>query len=190
MKLNCKIKLIQGGKLPFKKHQEDACYDLFVRKIEYIREDVRKVSLGVALQPQESYRVALYPRSSISKTGWVLANSVGVGDNNYTGEYSAYFNRVIPNDHSSVPFPYKVGDRCIQMELVPYNDIEFEVVDDLDETTRGSGGFGSTGKIDDRDENIGVTKDGTPLYPESIINHRSINKTNTTLAQSIKTFFK
>lgn len=157
--LKCNIKVIEGGTFPSKKHNEDACFDLTARKIEKVNDQLYKVYLGVALQPQEGYRIALYPRSGISKTGWMLANSVGVGDNNYTGEYIAYFTSVTSHEPVHVghddqgnpvfmegqPFPYKEGDRCIQMELVPYYQIKFNQVDELESTDRGGGGFGSTG---------------------------------------------
>lgn len=164
--LKCKVVVLEGGFPPEKKHPNDACYDLRAREVNQISPWLYEVKLGVALQPQEGYRVALYPRSSISKTGWMLANCVGVGDNNYAGEYMAYFVPVAepkqitvttsgPNNEvyynttefqNEHPFPYKVGDRCVQMELVPYHDIEFEQVSVLRSTERGSGGFGSTGK--------------------------------------------
>lgn len=165
-KLRCKVMVLEGGSPPEKKHVNDACYDLRAREVNQISPWLYEVKLGVALQPQEGYRVALYPRSSISKTGWMLANCVGVGDNNYIGEYKAYFVPVehplekrVPvfDEHRTIdfmevtheyrnPFPYEVGDRCVQMELVPYYDIEFEQVSVLRSTERGSGGFGSTGK--------------------------------------------
>lgn len=157
--VKCDVKVIEGGKLPVKQHYEDACFDMFAREIEFITSTLVKVKLGVALQPELGWRVALYPRSSVSKTGWMLANGVGVGDRGYTGEYCAYFNLVQPQDKELVqrnenqlifkdkyPFPYKEGDRCLQMELVPYNYVVLNEVKELQPTSRGEGGFGSTGK--------------------------------------------
>lgn len=140
--LGCKIKIFDGGKMPTKGTERSACYDMYAREIEEIDEFTYKVRLGVALQPQSDYRVAIYPRSSISGTGFVLGNSVGVGDEDYTGEYMVVFKRV----DFRHPFPYKVGDRVAQFELVPWYNIDFEIVDELGSTERGSGGFGSTGK--------------------------------------------
>jgi dUTP pyrophosphatase len=81
------------------------------------------------------------PRSSIYKTGMVLCNSVGTGDRPYTGEYWAYFYHVMPN----LP-KYEPGDRVAQMKIGITVPIEFEEVDELEETERGNGGFGSTGR--------------------------------------------
>jgi len=149
--MRTKIQLFDVGKVPYKKHQDDACYDMYAAEITQVRPGLVRVRLGVAIQPPEGYRVAIYPRSSISHTGWSLANSLGVGDNNYTGEYAAVF-QATPigynfrlNEFTYAPFPYKVGDRVCQMELVTYKQIDWDVVDTLDDTERGDGGFGSTG---------------------------------------------
>ena len=161
--MNCKVKLFEGGVIPSKKSESDACYDMYARSVEVVNSNLVKVYLGVALAPEVGYRVAIYPRSSISKTGWMLANSVGVGDNNYRGEYMAYFVKVSGKscglspcsveadaweDHFSPDAEdlFSVGDRVAQMELVRYNSVEFQEVEDLGSTDRGAGGFGSTGK--------------------------------------------
>lgn len=150
--LKTKVKIMDGGKLPTKSNPNDACYDLYARRIE-VNPDRgwAEVSLGVHFQPEQGYRVALYPRSSLSMSGWVLANSVGVGDQEYTGEYKAIFRafptRIADQRFLVYPlFPYKKGDRVLQMELLPWYDIEFHIVEELEETVRGKGGFGSTGK--------------------------------------------
>jgi len=144
--IDCKIKRRLGGKLPTKGTPKSACYDLYAREIKRVESEggLYKVSLGVHMEPEHGYRVAIYPRSSISGTGWVLANSVGVGDEDYRGEYLAYFRKV----KGDAPFPYTLDDRVCQMELVEWNDINFTVVDELSDTERGEGGFGSTGKSD------------------------------------------
>lgn len=85
--------------------------------------------------------ISLRPRSSIYKTGMVLANSIGLGDINYTGQYCAIFYHVMPN----MP-RYKVGDKIAQMHLDFTFPMELIEVDELSETDRGEGGFGSTGK--------------------------------------------
>jgi dUTP pyrophosphatase len=158
--MKTKVKIIGDGKAPYKKHEDDACFDLFAREIVYENDHTVTVKLGVCIEPSTGFRVALYPRSSLSKSGWVLGNSVGVGDNNYRGEYQAVFVRVLQDYtmdivysskvHGAIPdyhpFPYKVGDRCIQFEVVRYYSPSIEIVDELSNTSRGSGGFGSTGK--------------------------------------------
>lgn len=144
--MKAKIKLIEGGKVPIKGSEKASCYDLFARKI-LVGSNSIEVSLGVAIEPPPGYDVRLYPRSSLAKTGWVLANSIGIGDEDYRGEYKAVFRR-LGTGHFGVRAtpPYEVGDRCMQMEIVKKDQVDFEIVDELSKTQREDGGFGSTGK--------------------------------------------
>lgn len=80
----------------------------------------------------------LYARSSISKTGFRLANSVGIIDSGYRGNIMAYFD-VIKNDK------VEVYQRLVQICAPDLKSFKVELVDSLDETKRGEGGFGSTG---------------------------------------------
>ena len=111
--------------------------------------------LGVALEIPKGFVGLVFPRSSIRKTGLQLSNSVGVIDSGYRGELQATFNKLFggeamydemkvkeiqPNDF------YKIGDRVAQIMIIPHPPIEFEEVDELSDTERGDGGFGSTGK--------------------------------------------
>jgi dUTP pyrophosphatase len=110
--------------------------------------------LGFALQPPPNYKVTLVPRSSLTKTNWIVQNSPGLGDADYLGEYQYRF-RCIPHEiyYSKISesdklgyseFPFKVGDRIGQIYLEEVIPIEFEEVDELSDTERGTGGFGST----------------------------------------------
>lgn len=85
--------------------------------------------------------IGLRPRSSVWKTGMVLSNCEGTIDELYTGEVSAVFYHVMPN----MP-KYEVGDRIGQIYLNFTLPMDFEEVDELDETQRGANGYGSTGK--------------------------------------------
>jgi dUTP pyrophosphatase len=80
----------------------------------------------------------LYARSSIVKTGFRLANSVGIIDSGYRGNLMAYFD-VIKNDR------VEVYQRLVQICAPDLKPFKIELVDSLDETERGEGGFGSTG---------------------------------------------
>ena len=80
----------------------------------------------------------LYPRSSIVKTGFRLANSVGIIDSGYRGNLMAYFD-VIKNDR------IEVNQRLVQICAPDLKPFKVELVDSLDETERGHGGFDSTG---------------------------------------------
>lgn len=96
---------------------------------------------GLAFEIPEGYVGLLFPRSSNSKKGLLLSNSVGVIDSGYRGEVSFKFK--VLNSSMGV---YKVGERIGQILIVPYPQIEFEEVEELSETERGTGGYGSTGK--------------------------------------------
>lgn len=112
----------------------DVCEDRDHQFIEY--------GTGIAVQIPEGHVGLIFPRSSVSKTSLSLANAVGVIDSNYTGEIKCRFRSVFDNEH----LEYSVGDRIAQLVILPYPTIEFKEVEELDETNRGSGGFGSTGR--------------------------------------------
>lgn len=82
----------------------------------------------------------LFPRSSNSESDLILSNSVGVIDSGYRGEVMLKF-----KPSGSGIKGYGVGDRVGQLIILPYPQIEFEECDELSETERGSGGYGSTG---------------------------------------------
>ena len=101
--------------------------------------------LGIALEIPEGFVGLVFPRSSIRKTNLQLSNSVGVIDSGYRGELQATFNKVQGIDNVERE-NYKVGDRVCQIIIIPYPPIEFNEVNELSNTERGEGGFGSTGK--------------------------------------------
>lgn len=104
---------------------------------------------GLAIQIPEGYYADLRPRSSVSKYDLVLANSLGTIDADYRGELilkfkpSVYF-AVNRGDDGGVM--YDVGDRIAQLVILPYPKVSFVEVDELSDTERGTGGFGSTNK--------------------------------------------
>lgn len=81
------------------------------------------------------------PRSSVWKTGMVLANCIGTIDEDYCGEVAAIFYDLLPDMPN-----YEIGDRIGQIKIGATFPIEFVEVSNLDSTERGDGGFGSTGK--------------------------------------------
>lgn len=101
-----------------------------------------KVGTGLAIQPPEGYFGAIVARSGLStKQGLRPANCLGVADEDYTGEYIV----ALHNDTDEIQ-TIKHNDRIAQLVFLPYIVADLLEVDDLDETERGSGGFGSTGK--------------------------------------------
>jgi dUTP pyrophosphatase len=133
----------------------DAGMDLVATSIISDTPEQITYGIGIALEIPEGFVGLVFPRSSIRKTGLQLSNSVGVVDSGYRGEIQATFNKVFgsermydemkvkeiqPNEY------YKVGDRIAQIMIIPYPPIEFVEADELSNTERGEGGFGSTGK--------------------------------------------
>lgn len=108
---------------------------------------------GLAFEVPKGYGMLIFPRSSNCKTEAYLCNSVGVLDSNYRGELMFIFKNRTCTDTSIAEYevenelaPYKVGDRIGQIVIMPYPIIEFEEVDELSDSDRGTGGFGSTNK--------------------------------------------
>lgn len=136
-----KIKYVHSNaKTPIKTIETDACYDVFAVSREDMGDGRIKYGLGFALELPEFTQLDLRPRSSIHKTGLILSNCIGTGDEDYRGEYQAIFYHIIP----TLP-PYNVGDRILQIQLRNRKNITFIEAEELSDTQRGSGGFGSTG---------------------------------------------
>ena len=100
-----------------------------------------KIGTGFAFQPPEGYCGLIFARSGLAtKQGLAPANKVGVCDEDYTGEYIV----ALHNDTDSEQYVHH-GDIIAQLMFVPYEQASLIEVDNLNETERGSGGFGSTG---------------------------------------------
>ena len=136
-----KIKLLHpNAQVPKKVIDTDACYDVIAVSKEDLGDGRIHYGLGFALEIPENTQLDLRPRSSIHKTGLILSNCIGTGDEEYRGEYQAYFYHVIP----TLP-PYEVGDRILQIQLRTREDVIFKITEELSETKRSNGGFGHTG---------------------------------------------
>ena len=121
----------------------DAGLDLTATSKDYLNNTkygFTEYGTGLAVEIPEGYVGLLFPRSSISNTGLILANSVGVIDSGYRGEIKFRF-KYIPDTAD-----YDIGDRIGQLIILPYPSIETEEVEELNSTERGEGGFGSSGK--------------------------------------------
>jgi len=97
---------------------------------------------GLAVEIPIGYFGMIFPRSSIRNTELFLSNSVGIIDSGYRGEICTTFNKIDGLDS----YKYKIGERIAQLIIMPYPQIEFNEVEELSDTERGDGGFGSTGK--------------------------------------------
>ena len=99
------------------------------------------VHTGIALEIPEGYAGFIYARSGIAtKRGLAPANKVGVVDSDYRGEIM-----VALHNHSDEVQTIADGERIAQMVIAPYLAVNFILADELDDTVRGTGGFGSTG---------------------------------------------
>ena len=135
-------KLNPNAVIPKYAKDNDAGLDLVATTIKENTTFQITYGLGIALEIPDGFVGLIFPRSSIRNTELILSNSVGVIDAGYRGELQATFNK--SNGLDSIA--YKVGDRVCQLIIIPHPIIELEEVSELNNTERGDGGFGSTGK--------------------------------------------
>ncbi len=146
MDINVKIKLTRGAVCPEYATSGSAAVDLRAMIDEPVTlAPGARVAFptGIAIAPESSGVVAVVAgRSGLGvKHGISLANGIGVIDSDYRGEISAcLINR------SDTPYTVNPGDRIAQMMFLPVMSVKFLESETLDETARGAGGFGSTGK--------------------------------------------
>lgn len=101
------------------------------------------VPTGISIEVPQGYEAQVRGRSGLAiNHGISLANGVGTIDSDYRGEV-----KVILINLGSDSFTINSGDRIAQLVLAKYEKIEFDLVEELDETTRGAGGFGHTGHV-------------------------------------------
>ena len=147
-KIDVKIKFLDNNKerkLPFYATEGSAGMDLTA----CIEDDIvlkplerKLIPTGIAIKlPSADYGAFLYARSGLAtKKGITLANCVGVVDSDYTGEIKVGLINL-----SNEEYTITNGERIAQMVIMPVAQANLIVVDELEETERGSGGFGSTG---------------------------------------------
>ena len=97
------------------------------------------------LDGSKYYPYYLYPRSSISKTPLGMANSIGIIDKDYRGNIMAKVRNIPTEPSNNCNYPIKKGDRLFQICSPDLSPIKVIIVNELSETSRGEGGFGSTG---------------------------------------------
>ena len=139
------------ARLPEKANYTDSCYDVFAvsKKAIFLGAQDRyfgdspygyQYGLGFALDLPQETELQIRARSSIYKTGLILSNGIGTGDEGYTGEYSLIFYHVIRELEA-----YEIGDRVAQIQCVSRANIDFTVIDSIPKKDRGGKGFGSSG---------------------------------------------
>lgn len=143
MDINIKL-LNEFTKVPTRGSAQAAGYDLYAAvnyDIEIQPHSTVKVDTGISIEIPEGYFGGIYARSGLAtKQGLRPANCIGVIDADYRGP-------IIVALHNDTMYPQKItaGDRIAQLIIQPYLNVDFNVVDELSDTERGSKGFGSTG---------------------------------------------
>ena len=150
MKVKVK-KLGPEGVIPKYAKDGDAGLDLVATSRRMDKSGFIEYGTSLAFEIPEGHVGLIFPRSSISKVNMSLTNAVGVVDSGYRGEVRFRFK---PSGVGKGL--YEVGDRIGQLVVMPYPKIDLVVVDELDDSERGEGGFGST--------NIAIPK---PQYTEA-----------------------
>lgn len=182
MPVNVKIKkLSEKAKIPTRSHSADTGYDLTFTDVKKIDGDVIFFSTGLSMQPSSGYYIEVAPRSSISKLPLGMANSVGIIDQNYTGEI------IIPVRvfHENQGFETKrenypnglveiwgrrpqtmlslarliIAEKPSMFQMIMRKKYSATFVEaSLEETTRSDGGFGSTDENSEKIMDIKVEK--------------------------------
>ena len=123
-------------------HDGDAGLDLYILEdITFESGETKAIKLGISCEPEDGCAYYLFPRSSISKTPLRMANSIGLIDGGYRGEIM-----VMCDNIKDFSYTAKKGQRLFQLVATDSSAIHYELAGELSETTRGTGGFGSTGK--------------------------------------------
>ena len=123
-------------------HPGDAGLDLYApEKITFMPGETKAIKLQISCEPTDGKAYYLFPRSSISKTPLRMANSIGLIDGGYRGEIMAMCDNI-----KNYKYTVEKGQRLFQLVATDSSPIIFKLIDELSNSTRGSGGFGSTGK--------------------------------------------
>ena len=128
--------------LPEYKTPGAVAMDCYVREnVTILPQTIGYVGLNFALKIPTGYFILMAPRSSLHKRGLMLPNSVGIFDEDFSGDNDEY--KVALYNFSQETVEVKLGDRLTQIMLIPYEKIQLQEVDTLGES--GRGGFGTTG---------------------------------------------
>lgn len=138
------IKLIPEAVTPRYAQDGDAGMDLTATAVR-ATDTFIEYGTGIAVEIPKGHVGLLFPRSSITKlpAGVSLKNSVGVIDSNYRGEILVRFELPYTTYEALLPMPLK-GDKVAQLIIIPYPKVHLEEVQELPNSNRGDGGFGST----------------------------------------------
>jgi len=136
-------RLKTGAELPIKATKGAACYDAIIPEDFPPLEPntIRIIPLGFSCEVPEGYELQVRSRSGLASKGILVANGVGCVDSDYRGELG-----VILYNASQFIIPLSKGDRICQLKLSAAPEIKWNIIDELSDTDRGEGGYGSTDK--------------------------------------------
>jgi dUTP pyrophosphatase len=136
--------LTETARLPARAHEDDAAFDLYADESVELAPGARApVSTGVALALPEGSAGLVLPRSGLAaRHGITVVNAPGLVDPGYRGPVTV----VLLNTDRETPHAISVGDRIAQLMIVATAPVALEPADELSASTRGEGGFGSTGR--------------------------------------------
>lgn len=137
-------KTASSVKLPVKGSTHAACWDVYAHSITFDNNGNAVVGFGFKTEIPDGYKGIIVPRSGFTKTNWLMSNSPAQIDSDYRGEWMM---KIKPFDKpiGESFLPFGVGDRCAQIYFEKVLDVQFEEVNDISDTDRAEGGFGSTG---------------------------------------------
>lgn len=148
MKVKIK-KLVPEAVIPAYAKPGDAGMDLTAISYDYKSDiDCHVFGTGLAIEIPEGHVGLIFPRSSNRKTNAYMCNHVGVIDSGYRGEIMVSFKNRDTIEEDMIPqltAPYSIGNKIAQLIIIPYPNIEFEEVEELSDSERGTSGHGSTG---------------------------------------------
>lgn len=142
--INMKIKLNHpNAKVPTYATDGSACFDLYCAEVVEMLSDTVTINTGIIPEIPEGYAMMVYSRSGHGfKSDTRLCNAVGVIDSDYRGEIMVKLRK---DSMAANPPDLSLGSRIAQAMLIPANQVNFEVSEQLSESGRGGGGFGSSG---------------------------------------------
>jgi dUTP pyrophosphatase len=140
--ININVKrLSDSAKIPTYAHIGDAGADLYASEDFVLpKKSAGAVPTGIAMEINEGYVGYINPRSGLAMKGITVMNAPGTIDSGYRGEVKA-----ILINHGEYDYFIKKGDKIAQLVFHKFSEVFFEPVDELSESQRGTGGFGSTG---------------------------------------------
>jgi dUTP pyrophosphatase len=142
-------KLNKNAVTPSYANPGDGGMDLTCTEIELDTNGNYVYKTGLAMEIPKGFVGLLFPRSSNCKKDLMLTNSVGILDSGYRGEimfkYKPNYQYFVKKDDAIPGNLYELGDRVGQLIILPYPEVDWEEVNELSDSIRGWGGYGSTG---------------------------------------------